>query len=426
MHRSTLLTLTLSLAILLGRGVAAATLVAGDQERTLEFGGVARAYRVHVPAGYDGTTPVPLVLDFHGLTSNAAQQAALSGFVKLSETAGFIVAHPDGLNHAWNAGVCCGNAGIDDVGFVRAVVAAIVVEGNVDATRVYATGLSNGGAISQRLACEAADLFAAAAPLAFPLSLRPLSACQPSRSMPILTFMGLTDALVHYEGGLFASAPDTFAYWRDVNGCRGTEPDARDARGASRCETYTRCQRGAEVGLCSITARAFPGAAFDGHILYLNPDYDLAEVAWAFLSRFRLPAVAVPRRVALAGPVRVKLGRARGTLPTLEWTLSLGAGTWTAEDAAGNALTGSWVRRGRTGVLSLTGDSRATLLALLASQASPVVGRAVTVGLAARNPLLVRLDGQGMPRRLIGRFTLTDGAATGAKRGLVTVRLGGR
>src|SRR3972149_4453701 len=99
MHRSTLLTLTLSLAILLGRGVAAATLVAGDQERTLEVGGVARAYRVHVPAGYDGTTPVPLVLDFHGLTSNAAQQAALSGFVKLSETAGFIVAHPAGLNH---------------------------------------------------------------------------------------------------------------------------------------------------------------------------------------------------------------------------------------------------------------------------------------------------------------------------------------
>ena len=94
MRRSTLLALTLSLATLLGRHVAAATLAPGDQERTLEFRGVTRAYFVHVPAGYDGTTPVPLVLDFHGLTSNAGQQAALSGFVKLSETAGFIVAHP--------------------------------------------------------------------------------------------------------------------------------------------------------------------------------------------------------------------------------------------------------------------------------------------------------------------------------------------
>ena len=418
--------MTLSLATLLGRGGAAATLAPGDQERTLAFGGVARAYRVHVPTGYDGTTPVPLVLDFHGLSSNAGQQAALSGFVTLSETAGFIVAHPDGLNHAWNAGVCCGNAGIDDVGFIRAAVAAIAAEASIDATRVYATGLSNGGAITQRLACEAADLFAAAAPLAFPLSLRPPSGCQPSRSMPVLTFMGLTDILVHYEGGLFASAPDTFAYWRDVNGCRGTEPDAQDARGASRCETYTRCQQGVQVGLCSITAQAFPGLSFSGHILYLNPDYNLAEVAWAFLSRFQLPAVTAPRRAALAGSARVKLGRTRGTLPTLEWTLSLGAGTWTAEDADGNALTGSWVRRGRKGVLSLTGDSRATLLAALTTQASPVVGGAVTLGLAVRNPLLVRLDSQGVPQRLVGRFTLTDGAATGAKRGLVTVRLGGK
>lgn len=142
---------------------AVAALLAGNHPRTLPFGGLTRTYQVHVPASYDGSVVVPLVMDFHGFTSNGGQQAALSGMVQLSDREGFIVAHPDGVNNAWNVGLCCGNAGIDDVGFIRAVVAAIGAEANVDPQRIYATGLSNGGAISQRLACEAADLFAAAA-----------------------------------------------------------------------------------------------------------------------------------------------------------------------------------------------------------------------------------------------------------------------
>src|SRR5262249_3736281 len=159
---------------------------------------------------------------------------------------------------AWNANTCCGNGGIDDVGFIRAVVAAASGQANIDPQRVYVTGLSNGGAMSQRLACDAADLFAASAPMAFPVTYIPATRWQPARSIPVPTFMGLTHILVRYNGP-FGSALGTFDYWRDMDGCGTGDPEVRDERGKSFCEYHTACANGVQVGLCSITARAFPG-----------------------------------------------------------------------------------------------------------------------------------------------------------------------
>src|SRR5262245_49736555 len=261
----------------------------GDYVRDLPFGGLPRNYILHVPSGYDGASPLPLVVDLHALDSNALQQRGLSGMGDVADAEHFLVAYPNGWNNAWNAKLCCGNANIDDVAFIRAVVSAVAAETPVDPRRVYVTGLSNGGAMSHRLACDAADLFAAAAPMAFPLADRPSTGCQPSRSIPVLTVMGITDMLVRYDGSAFGSAPATFAYWHDVNACTADTPEVREDTGKSRCEFYTGCANGVQVGLCSVTAQAFPGQFFDGHILYLNPDLVLAEVAWKFLSQFTLP-----------------------------------------------------------------------------------------------------------------------------------------
>src|SRR5262245_29366030 len=172
--------------LLCGAAASAQTLTPGDHTRTLVSGGLTRTYLVHVPASYTGASAVPLVVDIHGLSSNASQQRALSGFIARSDEHGFIVVHPEGVNNAWNGGICCSTA-TDDVAFIRALVAQMHVEANIDAQRVYATGLSNGGAMTHRLACEAADIFAAAAPLAFPISSNPPSSCQPSRHIPVLT-----------------------------------------------------------------------------------------------------------------------------------------------------------------------------------------------------------------------------------------------
>ena len=311
-----------SLVFLLASAAGAQPFTPGETTRTLVSGGLTRSYILHVPPGYSGASAVPLVLDFHGLSATAAIQAGLSGFRGLSDTFGFLVAWPQGVNNAWNGGICCASNGPDDVAFIRELVAQLKLDGNVDASRVYVTGLSNGGAMTQRLACEAADVFAAAAPMAFPISVSPPASCNPSRRIPVFTFMGLTDMLVPYNGGAFPSAQATLDHWRSTNFCGTGAFEFHIANGASYCDIDQSCADGVSVGLCSITAQAFPGQFYDGHILYLNPDYDLASLAWVFMSEFTLPPAApvvpalpgawLPSLVALIGLLgATRLRRAR-------------------------------------------------------------------------------------------------------------------
>jgi len=368
------------------------------------------------------------VVDLHGLDSNANQQRGISGMLAVSDTEGFLVAYPDGWENAWNANICCGNGDIDDVGFIRAVVAAVAGEAAVDPRRIYVTGLSNGGALSQRLACDAADLFAAAAPMAFPLAYRPATGCQPSRSMPVLTVMGLTDKLVPYDGE-FGSARGTFDYWREVNGCGDGVPELVDERGKGRCEYDTGCTNGVEVGLCSVTAQAIPGSPISGHVLYLNPDFVLARVAWDFMSRFELPVTATPMRDStLVGTDRLVLvktvvGAGR---PAQVWTMRVGQGTWTASAAEG-ALTGSWHRvkgKKRTGIVSLTDSAIVQLEAALAAR---IAGSAATRGLVFTlepvGQIRINLGADGRATSLQGRWKLLRGGRPGVVIGHYDLRL---
>lgn len=289
-------------------------LVPGDHTRSLVHDGITRTYLVHVPPSYTGV-PVPLVVDMHGFTSTNAQQRVISGFLGLSNTRGFIAAWPQGIGNAWNAGICCGGATADDVGFIRALVAKMEEEAAIDRRRIYATGLSNGGAMTHRLACEAADIFAAAAPFAFPISISPTSNCVPSRKIPVLTFMGLTDALVPYNGGgSFPSAAATFEHWRSVDECGAEPPELHTVSGASFCDTDTSCGDGLQVGLCSITSTS--GPPYAGHILYLNPDYNVSVLAYDFLSQFSLAAAgpALPGGWTALLAVALALTAARGML----------------------------------------------------------------------------------------------------------------
>lgn len=289
---SIILSAVVLLSLLLTVGSRSA-LAHTNYDRVFVFDGVERTYTVHLPVGYTGLTPVPLVLDFHGFGSSVFVQQFISGMEAVSDAEGFIVAYPEGLDASWNGGLCCGESvaqNVDDVGFAHAVIAAVVAEENIDVQRVYATGLSNGGAMTHRLGCEAANTFAAVAPLAFPLPFSPLSVCVPSRAIPVLHFAGTDDTLVPYGGNVdpfLASAAASFAYWRDTNGCGAGLPDETVVTGASMCETYTSCTDGVEVGLCSIDADDTPPDP--GHILYFNQDLVLAEVAWDFLSQFTAP-----------------------------------------------------------------------------------------------------------------------------------------
>jgi poly(3-hydroxybutyrate) depolymerase len=299
-------------------------LTPGDHARSLVLDGTRRYYDLHVPRGYDGRTAVPLVLDFHGQGLGKTAQRERSSFRELADAKGFIVGYPLGLfgdpddaeaphpagghvGPSWNANaLCCGAAsaaGIDDVGFARAVVADIAAQANIDRRRVYATGFSNGGAFVHRLGCDAADVFAAVAPMAFPLLTDPFTTCRPSRSIPVIYFAGVVDGFAPFEGrGVQLSAADTFAYWRKVNRCGDGSPDRETASGSIDCRTDTSCAQGAQVALCAVGG--------SGHALYADPGLPLAEIAWQFLSQFSLPATLASGRRPHESPPSAKGARA--------------------------------------------------------------------------------------------------------------------
>lgn len=215
---------------------APATLPAGEVTHTLTHDDLERSYILYVPASVDWTRPVPLVFVFHGGTGNAENAIRMSGFNEVADQNGFLVVYPNGTGRlsedkllTWNGGTCCGYAQekkIDDVGFVRAIVADLQSQTNIDPKRIYASGMSNGGILSQRLACEAADIFAAVAPVAGTLN---FPQCNPSQPISVIEFHGTGDQHILYDGGAgpeslvnvdFASVKDSIGFWTSFDGCK--------------------------------------------------------------------------------------------------------------------------------------------------------------------------------------------------------------
>ncbi|HET8936676.1 MAG TPA: PHB depolymerase family esterase [Polyangiales bacterium] len=263
---------------------ASNTLKAGDNRKTLMHGGRERRFSVYVPSSITGGMRVPLVLDFHGNGSTGAQEQSGSGWRQKADAEHFIVVYPDGIGNGWNVGNCCGEAlmsMVDDVGFARAMVENVETEACIDAHRVYATGISNGAGLAHRLACEAADVFAAIAAASADLVTDP---CKPARPISEISVRGLSDTLVAYEGGNTGStgwyspgAKGTLDLWKSIDGCMGSPTETLEY-----CETYTQCSAGVEVTLCSL-----PGT---GHILYQNSlNFSVSDNAWEMFKRQTLP-----------------------------------------------------------------------------------------------------------------------------------------
>ncbi|HKP57519.1 MAG TPA: PHB depolymerase family esterase, partial [Polyangiales bacterium] len=254
---------------------------AGDNRLMIQHQDRSRRVNVYVPSALvTAGMPVPLVLDFHGNGSSGAQEQSGSGWRQKADREGLIVAYPDGVGNGWNVGNCCGQSlaeKVDDVGFAREIVKTISAAACVDARRVYATGISNGAGLAHRLACEAADVFAAIAAASADLVTDP---CKPARPISELSVRGLSDTLVAYAGGNTGStgwyspgAKGTLMLWKDIDGCMGSVQTSKQY-----CETYNSCQGGVEITLCSL-----PNT---GHILYNNSlGFSVPDVAWEMFQR---------------------------------------------------------------------------------------------------------------------------------------------
>lgn len=249
-------------------GCGASTLEPGAHDQLiLEHDGVERIYDLYLPQAHNGTDPAPLVLNFHGWTSNSMAQESFSQFEAVAEAAGVVTVYPQGIDFSWNGGLCCGTAmadAVDDVGFVRSLVATLGETLCIDERRTYATGMSNGGFLSYRLACEASDLFAAIAPVAAVLGVDPES-CNPERPVPAMHFHGTEDELVLYGGSIATGAPsvpDTIRGWSERNGC---SPDGAVTLDVDPvvCETWSGCEHDGSVVLCTAegVGHCWPGQA---------------------------------------------------------------------------------------------------------------------------------------------------------------------
>src|SRR5215210_833768 len=190
-----------AIALVLGAPIAilpaqsvpiAAALPPAGEPRTLQAGGLTRRYYLYLPSTWHRGQPAPLVLVFHGGGGRAKSIAPHTGFSRLAERDGFIVAYPEGLNGRWNDGR--GYAAThDDVGFVRVLLDTLQRELGIDPHRIYATGISNGAMFSYRLACDLPGALAAIAPVAgaMPADLEP--GCAHTQPVSVLAFQGTAD-----------------------------------------------------------------------------------------------------------------------------------------------------------------------------------------------------------------------------------------
>jgi polyhydroxybutyrate depolymerase len=237
----------------------------GTYRFSFVHGGLKREYIAYVPAGLPRDKPAPMLLAMHGGGGDMDFQADNYGLKQKADQAGFIAVFPNGYSRfpsgilaTWNAGACCGKAveqKVDDVGFLKEVMLRVSRQANVDRSRIYATGMSNGGLMAYRLACELPHMVRAIAPVAGTDNSK---LCNPSRPVPVIHFHAKDDSHILYTGGSgrealtktdFVSVPATIEKWVELNRARRQPQRVLSVAGAY-CDLHGAGPGGAPVKLC--------------------------------------------------------------------------------------------------------------------------------------------------------------------------------
>lgn len=281
------------------------TLGPGDHDFSLVHDGITRKYKVHVPPNYNKNVPTPSVIYLHG-GGGSIKMSEKDGMEQSSDKLGFILVAPAGTGPfpnrllvwnggKWDGGECCGSAvekNIDDVGFISKMIDEIKGDFNVDEDHIYATGISNGGILAYRLACELSDKIAAVAPVAPPAV---PSDCRPSRPISIMHVHGTADPRVPFNGGEGAkerfvaqSAREMVDSWIEMNVCPTGFTTAYQ-KGNAKCVSYKPCKSGTEVEFCTIEGggHTWPSGSQYMSIDEVGPvSYDISfDQIWEFFEK---------------------------------------------------------------------------------------------------------------------------------------------
>jgi polyhydroxybutyrate depolymerase len=284
------------------------------QSMTLDLNGTPRSYLLYTPANYDSARKTPLVFAFHGFKEDPALMIDMTRFNEVADKEGFLIAYPAVLKDRWNAKTAPSDSGEMDLQFVDAMIRRIVLDRNVDTQRIYATGFSDGGFFTQRLACEMADRFAAFAPVAATIGIPLRETCQPSRPIPMMIMNGTDDPIITWKGKIrrvryafrdshITTVPQAVTFWQRKNRCT---PQV-----TAKLQLHAFAD-GAGVQMNSYEPCALPGALQQvivykgghtwpntvatntvrfGEFLVGNQNHDInaSQVIWDFFKGFTLP-----------------------------------------------------------------------------------------------------------------------------------------
>ena len=290
----------------------------GDAQSAVRHDIGDRYYLMTTPPGQDGTKPLPVVLDLHGLLEGAAVHSAMTKFGPYAAEHGFIAVIPHGSGEPVKWDVSLDRKTNPDLVFLDAALDQIEKDQCVDTSRVYSTGLSYGAIMSSTIGCVMTDRIAAIAPVD---GLTVPKGCKPDRAMPVLTFHGTQDPILLFNGGVAnlgniignggnktkppakvdlngEGYPAAAASWAKQNGCTG-EPIDTD-RTPSVIERTWACPAASPVvfEIMVDAGHSWPGSEFSQSIESVVGPTDMSivgnDLIWEFFQRFQLPAAVAP------------------------------------------------------------------------------------------------------------------------------------
>ncbi|TPG28202.1 esterase [Mycobacterium hodleri] len=283
--------------VLLAGSTACAANAFGAVDGQMEYGGLTRTYTLYVPPGVEH--PSALVVNLHGGGGTGRIQELLTHYDNVADEHGFAVVYPDGIDRNWADGRGASapdRQGVDDTGFLAALANNLVAQYGINPGRVFATGMSNGGFMANRLGCDRADVFAAIAPVAATLGSN--VGCQPSRPISVMVTNGTADPLVPFGGGMMRGAggtsdivspPNMAARWRALDRCPSDVANATLPGSAPVDQaTASGCADGTEVVSLQVEGG---GHLWPGGLPYptlkgvATNAFDQSETSWSFFDR---------------------------------------------------------------------------------------------------------------------------------------------
>lgn len=266
---------------------------------SIQSSGIRRTFLLHIPDNLDLSKPVPLVISLHGFAEWPAHQMQISGWNDLADEKGFMVVYPSGTGFPkrWKAGGQPDGAADkwQDVNFISDLIDELQKHYNIDPTRIYANGLSNGGGMAYLLGCKLSERIAAVGSVAGAFVF-PLEDCLPTRPVPMIAFHGTADPIVPYLGGpsqnfIFPFIPQWIEERAEINGCNAA-PTQIPTNGEVSGVRYSGCRQEADVVFYSIEGggHSWPGGQplpewIVGHT---TMDIEATRTMWEFFQEFSL------------------------------------------------------------------------------------------------------------------------------------------